>query len=526
MDHKRYDVIIVGSGFGGSVSALRLAERGYSVLVIEKGKRYEDKDFPKTNWNLRKYLWMPKLFMYGIQCITFLKNVFILHGSGVGGGSLVYANTLLVPSKKAFEDERWPDNDWEEKLNSFYETAKKMLGAIPAQFLGETDKFLQEYARKIGREDTFSPVDVGVYFGSPGKTVGDPYFDGKGPDRTGCILCGGCMVGCPHNAKNTLMKNYLYLAENLGVTILPEHETVDIQNNSGGYDVHIRKTTGMFNPTKILHCTKLIVSGGVMGTVKLLFKCREKGSLPDLSNQLGNYVRTNSEAIIGTSSFKIPPGIDYTKGIAISAGFHSDENTKIETVRFGAGQDVLGRLSTFMTSSKSNVPSWIQLLTLIFKHPLRFIGTFWPFGWAKKSVILLVMQPINNYMKFSFNRRWWRFGFRSMNSELENNNTIPARISIGEDVADYIAEKTGGFTMAATTNSLFNLPTTAHILGGCSMGKDVDSGVVNDKLEVFNYPNMYVIDGSVIPSNLGVNPSLTITALAEYAMSKFPQKGN
>ncbi len=522
MDRNHYDVIIVGSGFGGSVSALRMAEKGYKVLVLEKGKRYEDKEFPKTNWNLRKYFWLPKLFMYGIQCITFLKNVFILHGSGVGGGSLVYANTLLVPPKEAFENNRWPDEKWRERLTPFYNNAKKMLGAGQAQYLGETDDFLRKYAQKIGREHTFRPVDVGVYFGTPGKTEPDPYFDGKGPKRTGCILCGGCMVGCRHNSKNTLMKNYLFLAENLGVTILPEHETVDIRQNSAGYNVQIRKTTGMINHRKTLHCSKLIISGGVMGTVKLLFKCRENGSLPKISNQLGNFVRTNSEAIIGTTSFKNPKGKDYTKGIAISAGFEPDDSTKIETVRFGQGQDALGRLSTFMTKSKSNVPSWLQWFTLILKHPLRFLGMFWPFGWAQKSVILLVMQPVSNYLKFNYRRKWWRFGFRSLNSDSENDDPIPSKIKAGEDLAEYIADKTGGFSIATTTNSLFNLPTTAHILGGCSMGKDVNSGVVNDKLEVFNYPNMYIIDGSVIPSNLGVNPSLTITALAEYAMERIP----
>ena len=525
MKQNKYDVIIVGSGFGGSVSALRLAEKGYNVLVLEKGKRYEDKDFPKTNWNLKKYLWMPNLFLYGIQCITFLKNVFILHGCGVGGGSLVYANTLLVPSKKAFKDERWPKGDWDIKLKPFYEKAKQMLGAISSPHFGETDILLKECADEMGRGHTFKPVNVGIYFGEPGKRQKDPYFDGKGPERNGCILCGGCMVGCQHNAKNTLVKNYLYLAEEEGIEVIPEREVIDIKKNiSGGYTLKVRKSTGIIRKVETFKSKKLILSGGVMGTVKLLLKCRQKGSLSDLSMQLGNYVRTNSEAIIGTSSVTAPKKRNYTKGIAISAGFHPDENTTIETVRFAKGQDVMGRLATLMTSGKSKIPSILQLISKIIFHPIHFLTTLWPFGWAKKSVILLVMQPISNYLKMSYTRKWWRFGARTMNTNLDSKGKLPSKIPIGEEVAETIANKTGGFTMAAITNSLLNIPTTAHILGGCIMGDTIDSGVVNENLEVFNYPDMYIIDGSIIPSNLGVNPSLTITAVSEYAMSQFPVK--
>ena len=521
---NHHDVIIVGSGFGGSVSALRLTEKGYKVLIIEKGKRFSDKDFPQTNWNLKKYLWMPNLFLYGIQCITFLKNVFILHGCGVGGGSLVYANTLLIPSHKVFKDEKWPGSDWYKKLEPFYKISKNMLGAIKASFLGETDQLLKKTAEEMGREDTFYPVDVGVYFGNPDKIHPDPYFNGKGPERKGCILCGGCMGGCRHNAKNTLVKNYLYLAEKNGAEILPEKEVISIEKINNKYKIIIKKSTGIIRNKQILYCDKLILSGGVMGTVKLLLKSKLNGTLPKISNKLGDYVRTNSEAIIGTSTYTKPKNKDYTKGIAISAGFHPDDKTTIETVRFGKGQDAMGRLSTLMIKSNAKLPSFIQFIWNIIRHPIQFIITLWPFGWAKKTVILLVMQPISNYLKLNYKRRWWRLGFRSFNSHLSKKGTLPGKIPIGEDVAESIINRIGGFTMAAIPNSLFNIPTTAHILGGCIMGNNQDAGVVNEKLEVFNYPGMYIIDGSVIPSNLGVNPSLTITAISEYAMSHFPNK--
>ena len=526
MNHNQYDVIIVGSGFGGSVSAYRLTQKGYKVLVIEKGKRYEDKDFPKTNWNLRKYLWMPNLFLYGIQCITFLKNVFILHGCGVGGGSLVYANTLLVPSSKAFNDNGWPDNTWEEKLSPHYEKAKKMLGSIVSPHLGESDHVLKQCAEEMGKGDTFKPVNVGVYFGTPNVEVKDPYFNGEGPDRKGCILCGGCMVGCRHNAKNTLVKNYLYLAEKNGATVIPEREVVDIKFKDKEYTLNVKKSTGFIRSNSIYKCKHLVLSGGVMGTVKLLLKCKHKGSLDKLSKCLGNFVRTNSEAILGTFSIKSQKDKDFTKGIAISAGFHPDENTKIEMCRYGKGQDAMWRLATLMTNGKSTIPSGIQLIFKIIRHPIHFLTTLWPFGWAKKATIVLVMQNINSHLKLDYTKKWWRLGKRSLNSKLESKTPIPGKIPIGEKVTQSIAEKTGGFPAASIPNSIFNLPTTAHILGGCKIGKNIDLGVIDENLEVFNYPGMYIIDGSSVPANLGVNPSLTITALSEYAMSKFPEKSN
>ena len=520
MDNQ-YDVIIVGSGFGGSVSALRLTEKGYRVLVIEKGKRFEDKDFPKTNWNLRKYLWFPNLFLYGIQCITFLKNIFILHGCGVGGGSLVYANTLLIPPSKAFKDNGWPDNNWEEKLMPHFDTAKKMLGSTPSPHLGVSELMLKECAEEMDRGDTFEPVNVGVYYGKAGVEEKDPYFNGEGPDRKGCILCGECMVGCRHNAKNTLVKNYLYLAEKAGATILPEREVLDINISQGSYRITVKKSTGVYHQKEFIKANKIILSGGVMGTVKLLLKCKQKGTLPDISDTLGNYVRTNSEAILGTYSIRKDKDKDYTRGVAISAGFQPDDNTKIETVRYGKGQDAMGRLATFMTDGSSNIPSGIQLILNILRHPIQFLATLWPFEWSKKSIIVLVMQYVDSYISLDYSRKWWRLGGRSLNSNMKSGKPPPGRIPIGEKVTKSMAEKTGGFPVAAIPNSILDIPTTAHILGGCRIGKNIESGVIDENLEAYNYPGMYIIDGSSIPANLGVNPSLTITALSEYAMSQF-----
>ena len=524
MTHSNWDAIIVGSGFGGSVSALRLAEKGYKVLVIEKGKRYRTEDFPKTNWNLRKYIWMPRIFLYGIQCITLLKDVFIMHGTGVGGGSLVYANTLLIPPNEAFESGNWPGSGWKEKLAPFYEIAKQMLGAVPAEYEGETDKLLKDCADYMGRGSTYHKVDVGVYFGKAGETADDPYFDGKGPARSGCTLCGGCMVGCRFNAKNTLDKNYLYLAEKLGVEILPEQEVQDIRVlPDGGYQLIIRKSTGIKRPTQKLQAQKVILSGGVMGTVKLLMKCREKGNLTNISGKLGDFVRTNSEAIIGVKLKKTPKE-DFSKGIAISAGFHPDENTHIETVRYGKGQTAMAFLTTFLPDRNIPLPNLIRWGISVVRHPLQFITNLFPFNWAKKTIILVVMQPVSNYLKFNYKPRWWRLGGWSMNSQSNTGEKIPSHIPLGEKTAQNIIRKTGGTIMTTYMDSIFDIPTTAHILGGACLGENKDVGVINENFELFNYPGMYVIDGSVIPSNLGVNPSLTITALAEYAMSRFAEK--
>ena len=520
---KDYDYIVIGSGFGGSVAALRLAEKGYKVAVIEQGKRYRSKEFPKTNWNFRKYFWIPKIGFYGIQALTLLKDVFILHGTGVGGGSLVYANNLLIPPDEAFDNPAWGGRDWKEKLSPFYEKAKIMLGVTKSEVITHADKLLKECAEDAGVGDTFHVNDVGVYFGEPGVTVSDPYFDGEGPDRTGCILCGGCMVGCRHGAKNTLDMNYLFLAENLGVDIIPETKVVDVQpNGSENYILVTRKVTGIVKRKKIYHAGGVVFSGGVMGTVKLLHRCKSKGSLPNISHQLGNFIRTNSEAIQGV----IAKGkdVDYSKGIAITSGIHPDENTHIETCRYGKGQGAMSLLATLLVDKHDYVPRPILWLWNIVRHPLVFLRSMNPLGVSERSTYVLVMQTISNYMRFDYKRRWWRLGKRSMNSNCDTDQKVPAYIPVANEYTRRLAEKVDGVPAGSITEILLNTSTTAHIMGGCVMADSPENGVIDYKGQIFHYKNLYVADGSVIPANLGVNPSLTITAMAEYILDQVPEK--
>lgn len=517
---KIYDYIIIGSGFGGSVSALRLAEKGYSVLVIEQGKRYLTEDFPKTNWNLRKYFWMPKFALYGFQAMTLLKDVFILHGTGVGGGSLVYANNLLVPPDKVFDDPRWGGKGWKNKLSPYYQLAQKMLGATPSKVITKADRILKECAAEIGKKDTFHVNDVGIYFGEEDVTVPDPYFDGKGPDRTGCTLCGGCMVGCRYGAKNTLDKNYLFLAEKLGVKVLPETKAINVKPTSNNkYQITTKKITGIFNKKKTFIAKGVIFSGGVMGTVKLLHRCKANNSMPNISDQLGNVIRTNSETLVG---IKAGDGEDYSKGIAITSGVYPDEHTHIETVRYAKGQDAMSGLATLLTDGKVGLPRQVSFLREIVKHPIQFIKSLWPFNWAEKTTILLVMQTISNYMKFEYKRRWWRFGKRSINSNWQTDEKVPSYIPVANDFAKRFAKRVNGMPFSVLPEVLFDTSSTAHILGGCIMSNSPENGVIDFDGKIHGYDNLYVIDGSIVPANLGVNPSLTITALAEYIMEQVP----
>ncbi len=517
--NKDYDIIIIGSGFGGSVSALRLSEKGYKVAVLERGKRYESKDFPKTSWNIRKYIWFPKLFLYGIQCISLFRDLFVIHGAGVGGGSLVYANTHLIPPKEAFNKQDWGDEGWRSRLIPYYDLARKMLGTTRANTLGKSDYILKECAEDIGKGDTFYNVDVGIYFSDKKGWNDDPYFKGDGPKRKGCIHCGECMVGCRHDAKNTLDKNYLYLAEKRGAEVIPEMDVYDIKPSKDGYTIKAKKSTGFLHPKTSFNCKKVVLSGGVMGSVKLLMECKRKGSLNNLSSELGNFIRSNSEAILGVKTPKADSSL--TKGIAISAGFHPDHNTHIETFRYGAKQNMMGLLTTEMTDidKKAGLLSWAFNFI---RHPIRNFMYFFPRRWSERGVFLLVMQPLNNYLRFVYEKKWWRLGASSINTKNESNMPIPGRIKVGEELATSIASKLGGTCSTTYTSAILNIPTTAHILGGARMATSKKQGVINQNLEAYGHKGLYVIDGSSIPANLGVNPSLTITALAEYAMSKFP----
>jgi len=518
-----FDFIVIGSGFGGSVSAMRLSEKGYSVAVVEKGKRWQKEDFPKTNWNTRKYMWMPKLGCYGFQMLTQLKHVLIFHGGGVGGGSLVYANQLLVPPDEVFERQEWGINDCKETIMPHYEEAKRMLGANPSPQVGQADKCLRDVGIEMRGEDTFHKNNVGIFFGTPDKTVPDPYFEGRGPKRTGCTFCGSCMVGCPVGAKNTLDKNYLYLAEGNGARIIPETEVTGVRPWNGGYEIITRKSTGLSHPERIYRAKGVVFSGGVLGTVKLLMQCRLNGMLPNLSSQLGNFVRTNSEAILGVMSRD--KSVDWNDQIAITSGIYADESTHIEMVRYNKGSDALLNLLTLMTGGGGGIPRWIRYLGQIVKHPLRFLKLLWPFGKAALSSIVLVMQTDENYLKLDYKPRWWRFGGYSLNSETPpGQKRSPSYIPVANEVTRRLAEKMDGIPLSMVSEAAFNAASTAHILGGCCMGASPEKGVVGLNGEVFGYPKMFIADGSVVPANLGVNPSLTITALSEYIMSQRPAK--
>ncbi len=529
---EQYDVIIIGSGFGGSVAAMRLTEKGYRVLVLERGKRYCDQDFARTNWVLWKYLWVPVARCFGILQISILQSVMILHGSGVGGGSLGYANVLEVPDDKLFDAPAWRDlADWKSILAPHYETAKRMLGVATNPRLTPADQVIKAVAEELDQGDTFRSTQVGVFFGTEGETVPDPYFKGAGPDRTGCIHCGACMVGCRHNAKNTLVKNYLYLAEQQGAEIRPEAEVVDIRplnstaEGEPRYAIHYRSSTAWIHkPVRRVVARHVVVAAGVLGTLNLLLRCRDdQGSLPGLSNRLGDMVRTNSEALLG--SIRRDTKEDYSQGLAITSIFSADEETRVEPVRFPEGSSVMRLLAVPLSvRGASLIGRVVKLIWEILREPRSFYHTHIQRGWARRTTIFLVMQTMDNRLRLRLGRTLHTLFRHSLVSEQDEERPAPTRIPISHRVTRSFAEKTNGVPAGSIGETILNMPTTAHILGGCPMGRSVEEGVVDPYCRVHGYPGLYVVDGSVVPANPGVNPSLTITAIAEYALSHFPSK--
>ncbi|PLX11987.1 MAG: GMC family oxidoreductase [Marinilabiliales bacterium] len=517
---KYYDYIVIGSGFGGSVSALRLAQKGYKVLIIEKGKWYNNKDFPKTNWNLRKWLWLPSLKLHGIMKMTFFKHIGIISGVGVGGGSLVYANTLPKPKKAFYNTGSWAGiTNWEKELEPHYETAWKMLGAAINPKLELGDNILKDLADSQDRPEHFEPTKVAVFFGEADKTVNDPYFEGKGPERSGCNMCGACMTGCRYNAKNTLDKNYLHLAQKLGVKIIAEKEVIDIKplNNTDGldgYELSYQSSTSYFKKVSKIQSRGVILSGGVLGTVKLLLKLKQK-SLTKLSEMVGQDIRSNNESLI--FSVSTDKEKDFSKGIAIGSIYHPDENTHLEPVRYGRGSG-FWRLGMTPNVADGNVISRLQqMLTKLLSSPKEYIKRMFVRDFAKQSIVLLFMQHIDSKLRF-------QKGLFGMKSSVTEGEKPVASIPLANKLADEYGKKIGGKSMVLLTETLFNIPSTAHILGGSVIGEDPSKGVIDKNHRVFNYKNLYVIDGSAISANPGVNPSLTITAMAERAMQNILKK--
>jgi cholesterol oxidase len=529
-----YDVLIIGSGFGGSVTALRLIEKGYRVGVLEAGRRFNDEDFAKTSWNLRKFLWAPKLGMYGIQRIHLLRNVMILAGAGVGGGSLNYANTLYVPSEPFFADRQWSHiSDWRSELMPHYEQAKRMLGVVTNPTFTDADRVLKEVADDMGCGDTFVPTPVGVFFGpngtkAPGETVPDPYFGGAGPERTGCLECGSCMTGCRYNAKNTLVKNYLGLAESNGAEVIPMTTVTGFeQRDDGIWEVRTARTGRVLRRKKrTFTATNLVLAAGTWGTQHLLFKMRDKGKLPKLSDRLGYLTRTNSESIVGAGRLQVSPDLDLTHGVAITSSIHPSSDTHIEPCRYGKGSNAMGLLQTLMTDGSgpggSDVPRWKQLFANAAEDPRGTLRLLNPRRWSERTMIALVMQNLDNSIT-TYTKRG-RLGRRRYVSKQGHGEPNPSWIAVGNEATRRIAAKIDGVA-GGTWGELFNIPLTAHFLGGAPIGDAPEHGVIDPYHRAYGYPTMFVVDGAAISANLGVNPSLSITAQAERAASLWPNKG-
>lgn len=522
-----FDFLVVGSGFGGSVSACRLTEKGYSVAVMEMGRRWKPEDFPKTSWNTRRWVWRPGLKLFGFFNMRMFRHVMIICGNAVGGGSITYANTLLVPPDHVWDEGSWAGAaDWKRDMPIHYAHAQRMLGVTDNKLMGRADIMLRNMADAAGVGHTFKPTRVAAFFppeGEPGgKTYPDPYFGGEGPDRSTCIGCGGCMMGCKHNAKNSLDKNYLYFAEKRGAQVFEETQVVDVRPLGGksdgadGYEVTtVRSTTWFRRQRRTFRVRNVVFSGSSLGTQELLFRLKQGGSLPNISDDLGNRVRTNAESILGVRF----PGQDMSGGVAIGSSIYIDQHTHIEATRYPKGSDAMGLMTTLLVGGK---PGWTRILLWLgvaLRHPVQFLRMSNPVGFARQTLIFLVMQTIDASLRMRLKRPWyWPFA-KVLCSE---GDRIPTFIPQANAFTEKMAKAFGGTPMTTITEILFNVPFTAHCMGGCAIAATPEAGVIDPQNRVFNYKNLYVVDGSMLGANLGVNPSLTITALAERAMSFIP----
>ncbi|WP_205471470.1 GMC oxidoreductase [Nocardioides sp. SYSU D00038] len=526
-----FDVLVIGSGFGGSVSALRLTEKGYRVGVVEAGARFEDGDFASGTFDLKRYLWAPQLGMYGIQRIDAVRDTMIVAGAGVGGGSLVYANTLYEPLPAFYTDPQWSSiTDWKSELAPFYDQAKRMLGVVDNPVRTPADDVMESVAKEMGVEDTFHPTPVGVFFGGPGQEEGelvdDPFFGGAGPARNTCKNCGECMSGCRHNAKNTLVKNYLYLAEQNGAEVLPLTTVTRIAPRAGGgYDVHVRWTKAkpwLPNVTRVIRAEQVVMAAASLGTQKLLHRMKDEGHLPHLSDRLGYLSRTNSESILGAIA-PADDATDYSYGVAITSSFHPDPDTHIEPVRYGKGFNTMAMLQTVLTDGDGAEPRWLTWAKEMWVQR-RNVKELYDFKhWSERTVIALVMQSLDNSIT-TFGKRNRLTGRWRMTSRQGHGAPNPTWIPVANEAVRRIAARLGG-TAGGNIGEPFGMPLTAHFIGGCAIGDSPRTGVIDPYQRVYGHPGLHVADGSAVTANLGVNPSLTITAQAERAMALWPNKG-
>ncbi len=523
-----FDVLVVGSGFGGSVAALRLTEKGYRVGVIEAGARFEDKDFADSSWDLKRFLFNPAIGCYGIQRIDAVRDTLILAGAGVGGGSLVYANTLYEPLDPFYADKQWAHiTDWKAELAPYYDQAKRMLGVVTNPLDTPADQVMRKVADDMGVGETYHPTPVGVFFGGPGQEPGtrvdDPFFGGAGPSRNTCKACGECMTGCRHNAKNTLVKNYLYLAERNGAKVLPLTTVTQVNPRArGGYDVRVKFTKAKRatkKNTRVLTAEQVVFAAAAIGTQKLLHRMKHEGHLPKLSDRVGYLSRTNSEAILGAIAPDMK--VDYSYGIAITSSFHPDEHTHVEPVRYGKGSNAMSLMQTVLTDGGGDQPRWRTWLKEMWREKANITALYDFKHWSERTVIALVMQTLDNSIT-----TYWKQGPLGghLTSKQGHGEPNPTWIPVANETVRRMAGVLGG-TAGGTIGEPFNVPLTAHFIGGCVIAQSPEEGVVDAYQRVFNYPGLHIADGSAISANLGVNPSLTITAQAERAMSFWPNKG-
>jgi len=518
-----YDVLVIGSGFGGSVTALRLSEKGYRVGVVEAGARFDDESFPATSWDVRRFLFAPALGCYGIQRIDTLRDCVILSGAGVGGGSLVYANTLYEPLDAFYRDTAWSAiTDWRAELAPYFDLAKRMLGVTTYSRMSPSDEVFKQVADEMGVGHTFRPAPVGVFLGEPGVRVPDPYFGGAGPDRVGCLHCGACMTGCRYNAKNTLPKNYLYFAERAGAQV---HELSTVTSlrplPQGGYGALIRRTDARGAKPSLLTADQVVVSAGALGTQRLLHRMRDEGHLPHLSDQLGVLTRTNSESILG--AIAADRRVDYTEGVAITSSIHVDEHTHIEPVRYGRGSNAMSLLQTVLADGGGSRAHWVNWLGQMWRQRRDLAGLYDMAHWSERTLIALAMQTLDNSIT-TYTRRSRLTGRRYLTSRQGHGEPNPGWIPVAHEFVRRMAARIGG-TPAGTIGEPFGRPMTAHFLGGCTIGASPDDGVIDAWQRVYGHPGLHIVDGSAISANLGANPSLTITAQAERAMAFWPNKG-